>query len=227
MTMRDLFGDDQQLVAGSLRGYRCWSSVTKAGELRSIGVTHTWKPKPYESPELAVCRGGQCGGPSPGEKCTCGIYGWYDPADHRLATSSIFGVVAATGRVQLGTHGFRAERVQVIAVATIYGYLREVLNDHGYRTFETAEELILTYPPHDVSGFVKHRCKGDRCAEDMMSRSSLGVSLRRVLGGPFGTAGAASAMTGLAQKFTEHRTSLAKAMAQLADQKAQQEHGGQ
>lgn len=54
---------------------------------------------------------------APNAECTCGIYGWYTPDfATREHTGAVFGVVEISGRVLLGTTGFRAERARIVAV---------------------------------------------------------------------------------------------------------------
>jgi hypothetical protein len=70
----------------------------------------------------------------PERRCGCGFYGLWAPSqpivygrvlmvwDLDVATSGafglVFGVIAASGRIILGTDGFRAEHAEVVAVAT-------------------------------------------------------------------------------------------------------------
>jgi hypothetical protein len=54
---------------------------------------------------------------TPVPECTCGIYGWYTPeAALYEHTGDVVGVVEVSGRVLLGTTGFRAERAKIIAI---------------------------------------------------------------------------------------------------------------
>lgn len=174
MTVRELFGDDGALVAGGLRGYRSWGGgALVPGRLSSVGVSHQWRAKPWERPEVAKCLGGTCDGRSPSRRCTCGIYGWYDPDDQRLVPGALFGAVEATGRVILGSHGFRAEKVRVLGVTSIYDRLRELAGEHGYPVYDSRAELLEAFEPDDVSGLVRHVCTGPNCALDTLHSDRL------------------------------------------------------
>lgn len=54
----------------------------------------------------------------PDAKCLCGLYGWYNPqyALHEH-TGDVVGVIEVSGRILMGTMGFRAERARIIAIA--------------------------------------------------------------------------------------------------------------
>jgi hypothetical protein len=169
MSLDDLFRGDSALVDGRLRGYRAWRGLAHGGQhegrLLSTGMAHTWRKDAHTEPEGASCLTylDQVHF-APDAHCRCGIYGWYDPADERIphpaASGSVFGVVQATGRVILGTHGFRAEKAQVLAVTADDPGQREQLRSAGYRVFDSRDELLAAYPPDDVSGLVDHDCDG-------------------------------------------------------------------
>jgi hypothetical protein len=54
---------------------------------------------------------------TPVPECTCGIYGWYTPeAALYEHTGDVVGVIEVSGRVLLGSTGFRAERAKIIAI---------------------------------------------------------------------------------------------------------------
>jgi hypothetical protein len=54
--------------------------------------------------------------------CTCGIYAYTDPKsllrNSRRFSLSVFGLVKAYGLVTQGTHGFRAQKAEIIALTT-------------------------------------------------------------------------------------------------------------
>lgn len=54
----------------------------------------------------------------PSAACLCGLYGWYNPqyALHEH-TGDVVGVIEVSGRILMGTMGFRAERARIIALA--------------------------------------------------------------------------------------------------------------
>lgn len=123
-------GKHHQLVPGKLRGYRLWKIST--GELlRSVTLSmHVWG-----SPEItaecylgfptrgeANCR--VTGQTPPAAGCQCGIY-----ASHTVGglseywhISHVLGVIEASGQIELGTHGFRAQHAKIVAVAPLQTY---------------------------------------------------------------------------------------------------------
>jgi hypothetical protein len=174
MSLDDLFRGDAAFVDGRLRGYRAWRGVSLGGQLLSTGMSYLWRKDAHTEPEVASCLTYLDEvHPAPDARCRCGIYGWYDPADERIphpaASGSVFGVVQATGRVILGTHGFRAEKAQVLAVTADDPEQREHLRAAGYRVFDTRDELLAAYPSDDVSALVDHRCDGT-CQERALGR---------------------------------------------------------
>lgn len=182
MSVQDLFQGEPALVPGSLRGYRCWDGPTKAGQLRSTGMRHVWEPAPHDGrSEHALCLISTTDHAAPQPDCSCGLYGWYDPADSRLVLSQVFGAVQATGRVVLGSHGFRAERLEVLAVTAENPHVLSSLRAAGYPTVPTREELLERWPADDVSGLVEHRCDARCYAQGGMGSgafllASLGLS---------------------------------------------------
>lgn len=98
---------------------------------------------------------------APGAGCTCGIYGWYSPADTRIVSARIFGAIQASGRVILGTHGFRAERAEVLALASSgHDQVDRTLRTLGYQVMSDRGALLEQYPPQDMSSLIDHRCDG-------------------------------------------------------------------
>lgn len=108
--------------------------------------------------------------PAPVADCKCGFYGWYRPDDTRIIPSTIRGSVRASGRIIMGSHGFRAERVKLEALVLP----RVLATDHRTRrllaelragdvhfTFSddtSMVDLVRRYPPDDVSALVNHEC---------------------------------------------------------------------
>lgn len=177
--VRDLFAGESSLVPGTLRGYRTWLGITPhTGRLQSTGLSwHAWGPAPYAgASHTAECYAGWGWGgnepctdhEAPAAECTCGLYAWYDPADRRIpltgCSGPVFGVVQATGRVILGTHGFRAQRMEVLAVTSEDEATRTQLRRYGYPVHDSAEAMFAAYPPENVSGLVDHACEGE-CLE--------------------------------------------------------------
>jgi hypothetical protein len=105
--------------------------------------------------------------PAPVAGCSCGFYAWYQPGDTRLVRGAMFGAIAGSGRLQLGTHGYRAERAKLVAIAPSEEFLgsdpiiRELLASlalAGVRTFEDPATLVEAFPPDDISTVVQHEC---------------------------------------------------------------------
>lgn len=187
-----LWAGEETLVPAALRGYRSWNVV--GGVLCSTGVEHRWD----EPQASARCLAGSTigGGDSdcdcdlcvhnqhraPVRDCTCGIYGWYDPDDSRLAKGDVFGAVEITGRAVMASHGFRAERARILALAIEAPAPRRIsawammpdrmpattaeLHDiarwaktQGIPVFATRAAMLAEFPPQDVSSLVKHDCE--------------------------------------------------------------------
>lgn len=170
MSVSELFTGEPTLVPAGLRGYRTWSFVSLSGLLRSTGLSHSWCEAPYDgTTEQAQCLALAAHAPGPRHPapqadCTCGLYAWYDPTDRRIplggCTGPVFGVVQATGRVVLGTHGMRAERLEVVAITAEDEHTRHLLRWYGYPVHDSAEAMLAAYPPEDVSALVQHECDG-------------------------------------------------------------------
>lgn len=167
--LQAMFDGEPSLVPGALRGYRSWSGLSLAGQLVSTGMRHSWVAGPFGGrSEVARCLRSlgmpQHAEAAPGRDCPCGLYGWYAPDDVRIVPEPIVGVVQATGRVVLGSHGFRAERLEVLGVTTQPGFphLLEALWWLGFRTFPDQGAMVEALPPDDVSDLVGHECDG-RC----------------------------------------------------------------
>ena len=112
-------------VAGELRGYRTWlrshPDDVPAGmlPLRSVHLPYvSWTP--ILRARCLAADYGQATKPHqvPAKGCRCGIYGWYRPRDRRIVPAPVFGVVAASGAIIMGTHGFRAEQATIVAIVS-------------------------------------------------------------------------------------------------------------
>lgn len=54
---------------------------------------------------------------APLAECTCGIYAHYLPLEsYSRGAANVFGVVRASGKILMGTKGFRAEKVEIVAL---------------------------------------------------------------------------------------------------------------
>lgn len=166
---RGLFRGQALLVPDALRGYRTWAGVTVDRRLRSTGVTHAWSPACFVGEASAGEESARCLAvpqdqhPAPERTCSCGIYGWYHPDDTRIVSAPIFGAVRLSGRVVLGTHGFRAERASVLALTVADPLVRHELRLLGYPVYDSRAELLEAFPPEDVSALTGHRCGPGDC----------------------------------------------------------------
>lgn len=210
-----LWQGEETLVPAALRGYRSWNA--QGGVLASTGVSHRW-----EEPQAAArcLLGNVIGGEpdcdcdlcvenqhlAPVRDCTCGIYGWYDPADSRLVKGDVFGVVEVTGRAVMASHGFRAEKARIVALAIEQPKRDPTLtlgsiwtdrqpasaNDlhtvarwaktQGIPVFSSRSALLDAYPPQDVSSLVEHECSPECQAhrEHGSSKDSLSAYMRQM-----------------------------------------------
>lgn len=162
----DLFtSDDHTLVPGALRGYRRWKRIER-NRLQSTGMYYFW---PENGVARAECLFNPLERPSheaPGPGCECGLYGWYDPKDARIPLAgtegAVFGVIEATGRTILGSHGFRASGAKVVGVTSEDPLVRDMLRfSCPFPVFDTEQELVKEFPPQDMSSLVDHECGGD------------------------------------------------------------------
>lgn len=190
------FSDKETMYPGELRGYRAWQSdLTKddlvpTGRLRAVNFSTIWN-----TTQVAVCKKLLLTHPDPAPKldCVCGLYAYYDcyeTFDQHVSirrgnpVAPILGVVAASGKVILGTKGFRAQRMRILALwlpsaslhfppivqAFIFGKMVELshptqvypfLYRHYYtqeypqvRFYETVEKMWRDFPPDDIAGLL-------------------------------------------------------------------------
>lgn len=132
---RGRFGDEPDLVAGSLRAYRSWGIDVKMSRrlpylVRNVTLTPVvYSQFPWQRTMVATCGGSSAPtssgilGPHgdhqpPYAGCRCGIYAWYRPEDAmREHLGPVIGVVDMTGDTLLGERGVRGARATLVAVA--------------------------------------------------------------------------------------------------------------
>jgi hypothetical protein len=176
MTIQEMCTGDATVVPAALRGYRTWLLGRDGGLLARL---------PYEwsfGQQQATCLVGQtycdcylCSAlrdvpppahSAPCDGCVCGFYGWYRPDDTRLQHGQVFGAIEVTGRVLMGTHGFRAERARVLGLVAEESAFRggdiaalfRRAGQHLVPVYRTRAELLRALPPDDVSSLVDHTC---------------------------------------------------------------------
>lgn len=97
----------------------------------------------------------------PEVKCTCGFYAYYTPQALQYALpGTVFGVIEAEGRVQMGTRGFRAERacIKALVVSRRRGRRRHVAAMRqrypDVEIFPSKRALLRAYPVDDIRALV-------------------------------------------------------------------------
>ncbi|GAB7190813.1 hypothetical protein NUM3379_15200 [Kineococcus sp. NUM-3379] len=142
------------LVAGELRGYRRFR--LHGGALHP--AVHTASGPWGASVQHAVCAaGGEHAAPAAG--CGCGLYAWYHAVDAGPGSGygDVAAVVAASGRVVLGDHGFRAAaaRVEAVAVPRLAGRgaVRALARRYPHTAvYRSRRRMVRAHPPHDLRG---------------------------------------------------------------------------
>lgn len=105
--------------------------------------------------------------PIPSPNCSCGIYARYFPQDldDLLHTTSyhgpsVIGAILASGNVELGTRGFRAEKAKVLGVVVPYldnFHKRDQKwfeDNFGIECFANLPQLVEKYSPSDLSSLL-------------------------------------------------------------------------
>jgi hypothetical protein len=109
--------DAAPLYAQAVVGYRQWLAKP-SGRLRSMGVGQTiWEPELMHARCLLDPTAHDT--PAPTTECECGLYAWHDAEMVEPYTGSplVSGAVLAAGRLEVHADGFRAERMQILALA--------------------------------------------------------------------------------------------------------------
>lgn len=123
-----------EFVAGTVRGYRWWSTDVPPLELSPSGPGSTWRPgrlrgqKDFWDPGVntAACKSDAYRShphdPAtiPERACGCGFWAYWHVKRHDLGGFSsalpVVGVVEGSGKVIVGPEGFRAARAKIIAI---------------------------------------------------------------------------------------------------------------
>ena len=178
------------LVPGFLRGYRSWlvtddrsrvDEIGLDGDLRLLSMTYTnyrWLP----GLQHATCAHNLLPDDAPPHEsapsvgCECGFYAHHEgfPSNY---PAYVEGSIKVTGRVILGTRGFRAEKAEIEALCIgslarrapncqccikIYQLFQEsapqIIQYLGRRfrvpTFLDSNELMQAFPPMDISALI-------------------------------------------------------------------------
>jgi hypothetical protein len=154
------------LVAGTLRGYRTWlptgSEETPVGALplKSVQFPQVYWSRTLQARCLAdevaleTVLGMAVGHGAPARGCRCGVYAWYRPRDRRLVPAPVFGVIAATGTILMGTHGFRAQEATILAIVTRERYIAQPCERAGIAVYRRRRHLVGDYPTEDLSALL-------------------------------------------------------------------------
>jgi len=182
---------DPALVPSTLRGFRLWQ-LSSAG-LKALVQKSIW---PKDDQMVAKCLNSILGslrinwngdtvgehGPEdqiPVHGCTCGIHARYNPSDLEdligntpnavpgwYGATIMAGVVEASGKIILGTRGFKAEKARIIALApflfsdqdTYDSYdtqrrLRHAAAVYSAEYYNDYDYLVNNYPMADLTEF--------------------------------------------------------------------------
>lgn len=96
----------------------------------------------------------------PVRHCSCGFYGWYNMRHVAGGGNRITGVVEASGRVILGTKGFRAEKVQLLALCSEELRWRDrrkakrLGEIYDVPLYRRTADMLSDFPPQDVRELV-------------------------------------------------------------------------
>jgi hypothetical protein len=158
------------LVPGALLGFRSWylddSSLTSPILVNVVWQKHMTAVcmKDVRCCRCDVCRKARKDihrEPAPFKDCECGLYGWHT-LDKVSTTSMVVGVVQTVGRALVGEHGFRAEKMEILALAPDHGPAM-VRERTGYRLNElnlgvpilaSRDQLRREFPDQDVSALL-------------------------------------------------------------------------
>lgn len=180
---------EPELYMGFLRGYRGWSMVSdlrRVGEeceyvcwphcgkaehmvpLRSVYISrHSYKP----GVNVAECAHDSIidlnpvptGHPAPTAECTCGFYATHYGFPGEYLNRPILGTVKGSGRILVGDTGFRAEKVEIEALAVGYDVspeerpkffeaLKILGNYYNVPVFGHPTLLLEAFPPTEIDG---------------------------------------------------------------------------
>jgi hypothetical protein len=148
--MQQYSGKEVPLVPGGLRGYRAWMYGGPNG-FRSYNFDYFWKPGINDAGcSLSIDPH------APGPNCQCGLYARYKHVEEWSRSTPVFGVIEASGRIILGTEGFRAEKARILAVWFNPDHWRGLYAPHmdGAQVFEDCEDMLEAFPPQDVSELI-------------------------------------------------------------------------
>lgn len=158
-----------------IRAYRFWYTSDRVPGLRSIMHGYSWDiENEAECHAANFFRGdltrGTHEGKAPQESCSCGFYGYHLAvsafADNTGfgGSGNVFGVFEAYGDVIMHPLGLRAQKTRIVALAPNYDEwstprteIRDIVEsytDKGIRIFRSPKQLLVTYPPEDLTNIL-------------------------------------------------------------------------
>jgi hypothetical protein len=143
--------EEVALVPGTLLVHRGWN-VRVGGFLAAYTAQYVWE----SGVNKAVCQSfirAPGHEKAPDARCTCGLYGLYDPNDVDFV--DVRGVIEVSGRVTLGTRGVRAQKAKIVALATLNPMIR--VRYRGVDYFKWPSAMEEKYPVTDVSALLEGR----------------------------------------------------------------------
>jgi hypothetical protein len=166
--------DTKDLVPGTLRGYRAWTLDGHLTELRSITMDYGWFPGYNPSATCFHYTKSVVSGPgfkgtmwksphlAPAPRCSCGYYATYSLQNlyvykdwpNIIDSGYVIGTVKAYGSVVLGTIGFRAQYMEIEALARSGPLVTEKAATYGVPTVPSFEALVSQYPPSSVDELI-------------------------------------------------------------------------
>lgn len=196
---------DPVFIPAEIRGYRMWALDRGIFAPRAAGsFGYFWKP----GVNYAQCYSNGNHEP-PDKDCRtvghgCGFYGWHtgfpDGFDNHV-TFPLLGVIRVSGRIILGTKGFRAQKAEIEAFAPAlprtgqWGLVQELADHFGVQAMPSGEDAFAAYPPDDLSALFPEPEPG---LEDGLKR--MGAALMETVQL---TAGLTTSVTGVAKAFQE------------------------
>lgn len=168
-SQRDYSGEKNFLTIEGVLGYRQWAYTPQTG-LSSMKSADWSTGKTHAECQRMVFENNFKEHKSPEISCYCGIYAHYLPLESYTRNySSVFGVIEASGKILMGTKGYRAEKAKILALAG-FGYhnewfevsypeeskyardgLLEFCDSIGVYYFNDVQEMIHQFPQVDLS----------------------------------------------------------------------------
>lgn len=160
------YTSSNHLIIDSVRGYRQWRWY----ENKLISMRDTQWSKGLQVSECKKYSEAQEDThDSPQSDCTCGFYAHYLPLEsYAYYNNRVYGVIEASGRILMGTKGFRAEKARIVALAGLgehdewFGVTKPAIPEEvrglvdfctsiGVPYFPTVEKMVHEFPQVDLS----------------------------------------------------------------------------